>query len=536
MSPQRGHHFGAHPEDRGGHVGRETGDPTRGGVAALLARENAPRVTVDAAREAEVRVVLLGIASAALYLLLYLAERRIFSNGLAAPGGGAAPDHAQVPFDLALYYLAIVGLFGVYARVLVMCRRGHLVGRSRALALSFPVLFHFAWWLSQPFLSRDLFTYLAQGYLGILPDGNPQAEPVTRVVGSALGAALARLGWSSYGEISPYGPLWTLLEVGVIRLTVDVATAAMLMKGVAVLASIGSAALVWMILGRVRPTDRLLGTLAYIANPLIVIEFAGEGHNDAVMVLFVLSSLLLAIAQRPAGALLALLLGALTKYLPLIFLPAELVFFWRRRDRSALGRGLALAASSGLILAALAYAPFWTGLATFDGIAVAGQRAVQASTSGTVLWILERWLPASMAAQITSLILIAIFAVIVVATLRSISDAESLIRSCALTALAYLMVASPYVWPWHAALPVALLCLSPSTRFLILIFAVSLCSRLVAPLNDLFQNGFIPFRLSAALTTLVLIGIPLLVLAGLSPRRRAIRGTPDVARPASAGA
>ena len=99
-------------------------------------------------------------------------------------------------------------------------------------------------------------------------------------------------------------------------------------------------------------------------------------------------------------------------------------------------------------------------------------------------------------------------------------------------------MASPYIWPWHAALPVALMCLSPRVPFLITIFVLSLCARLVAPLNDLFLNGFIPFRLSAAVTTLVLIGIPLLLLAVLShPRGRVIFGTPEgVTRDTRAGA
>jgi alpha-1,6-mannosyltransferase len=505
-------------------------------VEALVARGRPLRVGIHAASAAELHVVLLGIASAALYLLVYLAERSLFSGRLAA-SVSAAPDAARVSLDLTLYYLATLGLFAAYARLLVMCSRGFLVGRSRTLALVFPVLFHLAWWLTQPFLSRDAFTYLAQGYLGVLPGGNPQAEPVTRVIATSLGADLARFGWTSFGEISPYGPLWTHIEIGVMRLSTDIGTAMLLIKGVVVLASLGSAALVWMILGRLRPTDQLLGTLAYLANPLIVVELAGEGHNDALMVFFVLASLVLSIARRPTTALLALLLGVLTKYLPLIFLPAELAYFWRSRGRSRLVRSLALAAVSGGLVAALAFAPLWQGIATFNGIGMAGQRSVQASTSGAFLWILERWLPASSAAQITSLVLIAIFVLILVATLRSVTDAQNLVRSCTLTALAYLLVASPYVWPWHAALPVALMCLSPRVAFLTMIFVLSLCCRLVAPLNELFLGGFISFRLSTAITTLVLIGIPLLLLAILShPRGRAIFGSLGAGRGASAGA
>jgi hypothetical protein len=482
---------------------------------------------------AALEVLLLGIASAAFYLLLYLAERRIFLNGWPAASGGSAPDNALVASDLLLYLVATIGLFGVYARLLFFfsLRRGLLVGRARAVALLFPVVFNFAWWLTQPFLSRDVLSYLAQGYLGTLPDGNPHVQAVTSAIDGAFGAQLTLFGWIPTNLITPYGPLWTHVEIGVVRLTEDVGSAVLLIKGSVVLASLGSAGLIWMILGRLRPADQFLGTLAYLANPLMVIEFAGEGHNDALMLLFLLAGLLLSVARRPAAASVSLLLGALTKYLPLIFLPAQLVYAWRtRRSSPRLAVSLGLAGITGLIVTGLAYASFWRGLATFNGVTSAGERTVQSSTSGALLWVLERWLSPTLAAQITSVILISIFGLILMAAVLSIRDAESLVRSCAVIALAYLFVASPYVWPWHAALPVALMALSPDRRFLVMIFVLSLCARLVSPLNDLTTNGFIPYQFEAVVTTLVLIGIPLVVVVAFSrSRRRAMlwtRGSP----------
>src|SRR5213594_2058624 len=85
--------FPSASSDRGADDGHEPGHAAEV-VQALVARGRALRVGVDSAREAEVQVVMLGIASAALYLLLYLAERRIFFNGLVSTSGPAAPDHA----------------------------------------------------------------------------------------------------------------------------------------------------------------------------------------------------------------------------------------------------------------------------------------------------------------------------------------------------------------------------------------------------------------------------------------------------------
>jgi hypothetical protein len=49
---------------------------------------------------------------------------------------------------------------------------------------------------------------------------------------------------------------------------------------------------------------------------------------------------------------------------------------------------------------------------------------------------------------------------------------------------------------------------------------LSLCARLVSPLNDLTTNGFIPYQFEAVVTTLVLIGIPLVVVVAFSRSRR----------------
>src|ERR671934_246259 len=59
---------------------------------------------------------------------------------------------------------------------------------------------------------------------------------------------------------------------------------ASLSRLVVVAASLGSALLIWKILGDVRPGHQFVGTLAYLWNPLIVVEVATEGHNDSLVV------------------------------------------------------------------------------------------------------------------------------------------------------------------------------------------------------------------------------------------------------------
>ena len=68
-----------------------------------------------------------------------------------------------------------------------------------------------------------------------------------------------------------------MIELGIGRLTLNIRIAMFLMKSLMVVASFVSAWAIWAILGRVRPGDQLIGTVLYLWNPLVIIEFAGEG-------------------------------------------------------------------------------------------------------------------------------------------------------------------------------------------------------------------------------------------------------------------
>lgn len=463
-------------------------------------------------------VALIGAVSAVLYGVVYAMQRAIFRNGLRDLAG--VPLAAGVPASVAnlrwqgiAYLGATLGLFLLYACLLLLCRRGALDDRlARRLALLFPVLFHLALLFGRPYLSIDLFSYLGHGYLGTRPAGNPYAQSVSSVDSSAFGRQIAALGWVPVHAESPYGPLWTQIEIAVLRLSDDIPTAMLLLKAVVVAASLGSAALIWTILGRVRPGDQLLGTLLYLWNPLIVIEFAGEGHNDALMIMFVLAALALAVAARPAAAVVAMALGVLTKYLPLLLLPALVVYVWRTRSsgRHAV-RQLLLGGVVSLALAALVYAPLWIGGDTFGGIRATGRPDDLPSPAGVVYARLAAQSPRTAAAT-TQLIVGAALALVVAGASWSVRTAQRLLIVCALIALFYPLAALPgYYWPWYAALPLALMALSPRGGFLWMTMVLSVCGRVVAPIADVANNGFLPWPAALPLTTAIGATLPLLV-------------------------
>src|SRR5579862_3330346 len=290
-----------------------------------------------AVSRAERRILSFGALSVALYALTWMVERALARNEVQAvptilesPYG--SPSVPLLLFHALTYLVATLAIFWCYVAVLSMCRSGELRGRARAWALAIPVLINLMLVPMIPRLSQDLFSYLAHGLLGVVPGGNPLTQPADAVRDAVVGANLVEWGWHTYPGITPYGILWTRTEVAIAALSHgDVFTGMLLFKAVAVIASLGSGALIWAVLGRINARLQLLGTLAYLWNPLVVMEFAGEGHNDALMVFFVMAALLACVSFRPAASVAAQLLGVLTKYVPVLFLPSQLLFLWRRR-------------------------------------------------------------------------------------------------------------------------------------------------------------------------------------------------------------
>ncbi len=74
-----------------------------------------------------------------------------------------------------------------------------------------------------------------------------------------------------------------------------------------------------------------LAVIAYAWNPLVLVEYAGSGHNDPTALLWLVAALAWA-ERRPTLSALALAAGALTKLVPLLALPS-LMWRWSWRAR-----------------------------------------------------------------------------------------------------------------------------------------------------------------------------------------------------------
>jgi hypothetical protein len=199
---------------------------------------------------------------------------------------------------------------------------------------------------------------------------------------------------------------------------------------------------------------------------------------------------------------------ALVKVVGVMIVPLELVYAWRTHpNRRRLAASLLLGAAAALAVAAVAYAPLWIGRGTLDGLREHSRPSITASTPGVLYWYLTRTHSEEASARLLSLLMTGIFVGYVVLTSVSVRDAVSLLKACGRVAVVYLLVAPGY-WPWYAAMPVALLALAPNAMFTWTIVAVSLASRLAAPIDVLRLDGLLDWEAEVFRTTIVGIWLP----------------------------
>jgi len=283
-------------------------------------------------------------------------------------------------------------------------------------------------------------------------------------------------------------------------------------KVIVTLFSLGCAVMIWLILGKVAPRSQLIGTLLYLWNPVAIVEFAGEGHNDALMIFFMLLSLFLWLRAREGASIVATACAALVKIVGVMLLPLELVYARRtpRNGRQLAGQ-LLIGGAVAAVIAALVIAPVWIGWSTFDGLRAHSRPSILASTPGVLYWYLTRTHSEQASALLLSVTMTGLFAGAIALASLKVKDAIGLLQACGLVAVVYLVVAPGY-WAWYAAMPIALLALSPSRPFIWAIAALSLASRFAAPVDALRLDGWMDWEREMFVVTMVGIWMPAALL------------------------
>lgn len=283
----------------------------------------------------------------------------------ASHASDAASSPLEPPGDWkGVFVAAGIASFALYVCVLLALRtRGPLAPIvALCIALQLVPL------LGPTLLSRDAYTYWAYGRVGAVHGANPYADPPADWPDDP---ATVSMGSSWREQPSLYGPVFTVISEGVAKLVGNSARHASfafrLVAALSILAIVGLAAL----LARNRPLAAALVGL----NPLVALHFSGGGHNDSLMIAFVLAALALERSGRLGLGGLAWAVSALVKWLSVSFLALVVIEARRRDGRRLLVWSVIWLAALGLAATAL-YGTAWLG--------AAGRLSAQARRTGSI--------------------------------------------------------------------------------------------------------------------------------------------------------
>jgi hypothetical protein len=265
-----------------------------------------------------------------------------------------------------------------YRRVL---KGGEKLGIAGLVGISF--LFSLPLLLVYPINANDVYRYVIRGRIqtvygenpfSIAPDSFPE-DPFLPLAGEWAGAT------------SPYGPVWELTASTITRVTNDSLLLGLLsFKLLGSLAFAATAVLLWMLFSpngksegeanRDDTSSRAASTLLWAWNPALLFIFVVNGHNDALMIFWLMLGVYFIGRKNVKIGFLLMMLGVLVKPIGVLALPLFFVSIWRAQLSLARRLGfLLLTAAGGMLLAAISFMPFGSPLEL-------GQRLVMEAAAG----------------------------------------------------------------------------------------------------------------------------------------------------------
>ena len=310
----------------------------------------------------------LGLASLALYALAlarpYALPRFVDQplRDLGKLGGYGLADGLRFAAPLGAIWILYGLACAVASRAVAgepAARRLPVVAWGGTIAFSLVLL-----WL-YPITAADIFNYVLYG-LAQHRGANPLITPPAGVIEPSL---LAFSAWPTHP--SPYGPLWQWFAFAVTALTGPELLGGVLAFKIALIGChLLNTGLVARLADRAGALQPLGAALWYGWNPLVLFEVAGNGHNDVVMLTALLLALLAltgATDRRPLALPLATL-GALAKFVAWLWIPPLVLGVWSAPGHRAGARTMVVAIGGCALLAAVCYAPFWSGGEALTGL------------------------------------------------------------------------------------------------------------------------------------------------------------------------
>ncbi|RKW69744.1 polyprenol phosphomannose-dependent alpha 1,6 mannosyltransferase MptB [Galactobacter caseinivorans] len=221
--------------------------------------------------------------------------------------------------DIGLFVCAVVLVLSAIALMWAWTQMGRYIRGAGGLKLATRAVLIWSapWLVSFPVMSRDVFSYAAQGRLLMLGQ-----DPYHDVVGQMP-------GWLAQGSdglwaqsSSPYGPLFLLIAEGVTAISAWRPEIYVVLFRLLACAGVLLCLVTLPRLARSHGTDAGWAVWIVLANPLFIYSMVASAHNDSIMVGLMLAGFTAALHKKRASAILLVAAAIAIKPIMVIALPA----------------------------------------------------------------------------------------------------------------------------------------------------------------------------------------------------------------------
>jgi hypothetical protein len=275
--------------------------------------------------------------------------------------------HAQLFHEVFPYFAAVppvtfawvawscvVALWGAYL-LLVWRVRGLPI--DTRIVLGGAILLGIVAVITPPLFSTDPFSYAIFARLAGIYHLNPYLVTARSAPADPV---LQYLYWKDVP--SPYGPLWTLISQAIIG-GPDVSPLELMLrfKVVSFAAVLWDGWLIYSFARLKWPLQAGWLYLAFAWNPLVLLEGVVIGHNDVIILAFILSSAYLLMRARPFAAIGGLAASALIKYSTVPLLGVTGLRLLLRTPPRSWPLTILRAVGVVLVVSVCVFLPFWHG-------------------------------------------------------------------------------------------------------------------------------------------------------------------------------
>ena len=270
--------------------------------------------------------------------------------------------------------IIIIGLLLIFSVLyLLIIKKENKLFKNQKQIIVLILAISFIFMLILPYLSSDIYYYMGDSWLLSKYKQNPYYVAVSDLQDQGINDEILENTGYWKNTTSIYGPLWNSIAKMLISLSFGSVTVGLfIFKVVSYLIHILNCCLIYKI------TKSRKYMLLYGLNPLVLIEFLSNVHNDIYLVLFILLSLYFLIRKKSIiFTILFLALSVSIKYSTVLLVPFILIYCFRKKTVPKRILYCFISGVSIIAFVVLLYMPYYRDMSIFTNMLVQGSKYSQ---------------------------------------------------------------------------------------------------------------------------------------------------------------